>query len=339
MLSLADGRMFDADEAIEAGLIDLAGREKEAKEELGRLAGEERPDRIKTGSIGGRTYRKERWTPPPAIAIVGAYGSIRSGKSKRDFLSGGRTMGPETVVKQLEAASRNPGVKAIVFRVDSGGGSAVASNDILTELRRIQEEKGIPVVISMGNIAGSGGYWISMYGDAIFADPFTITGSIGVVFAKPVIERLYEKVGITNEVFKAGEHADAMSAGRHLTDEEMELLGGYIDGMYDYFLEHVSKSRKIEMDEVKRIARGRVYFGTQALDLRLIDKLGGLGDAVEHAAALAGIEEDYRTVYYKAFPGFVLRIGAGGIGEAVSRSLGSILGRSGDPFDEILSVY
>jgi protease-4 len=339
MLSLADGRMLDVEEAIEEGLIDSRGREKEAKEELGRLAGEERPDRIGTTSIARRTYRDERWTPPPAVAIVGAYGSIKSGKSKRDPISGARTMGPETVVKQLEAASRNPGVKAIVFRVDSGGGSAVASNDILTELRRIQEERGIPVVISMGNVAGSGGYWISMYGDAIFADPFTITGSIGVVFAKPVIERLYEKVGITNEVFKAGEHADAMSPSRSLTDEEMELLGGYIDGMYDYFLEHVSVSRKIDLDEVKRIARGRVYFGTQALELRLIDRLGGLGDAVEHAADMAGIKDDYRTVYYRAFPGLFWHLDELGIMGAVGSSLGSILGGSGDPFDEILSVY
>ncbi len=339
MLSLADGRMFDAEDAIEAGLIDRAGREKEAKEELGRLAGEDRPDRIKTGSIAGRTYREERWTPPPAVAIVGAYGSIRSGKSKRDLISGARTMGPETVTKQLEAAAKNPSVRAIVFRVDSGGGSAIASNDILTALRRIQEEKGIPIVISMANIAGSGGYWISMYGDAIFADPFTITGSIGVVFAKPVIERLYEKAGITNEVFKAGEHADAMSPSRRLTEEEMELLGGYIDGMYDYFLEHVSTSRNIEMSDVKKIARGRVYFGTQAMEIRLIDRLGGLGDAVEHAAAMAGIEEDYRTVYYKAFPGLFWHLDERGIVGLIGRSLGSILGDEGDPFDEVLSVY
>jgi protease-4 len=339
MTSLADGRMFDAEDAIEAGLIDRAGREKEAKEELGRLAGEDSPGRIKTRSIDRRRYRDERWTPPPAVAIVGAYGSIKPGKSKRDLFSGRRTMGPETVSKQIEAAAKNPRVKAIVFRVDSGGGSAVASNDILTELRRIQEERGIPIVISMGNVAGSGGYWISMYGDAIFADPFTITGSIGVVFAKPVIERLYEKVGITNEVFKAGEHSDAMSASRRLTDEEMELLGGYIDGMYDYFLEHVSASRKIEMDEVKRIARGRVYFGTQALEIRLIDRLGGLGDAVEHAAALAGIENDYRTVYYKAFPGLFWHFDEDSIMGAIGGSLGSILDGGGDPFDEVLSVY
>jgi protease-4 len=339
MLSLADGRMFDAEEAIEAGLVDRTGREKEAKEELGLLAEEERPDRIKTGSIAGRTYREERWTPPPAVAIVGAYGSIRPGKSKRDLMSGARTMGPETVTKQLEAASRNPAVRAIVFRVDSGGGSAIASNDILTALRRIQDEKGIPIVVSMGNVAGSGGYWISMYGDAIFADPFTITGSIGVVFAKPVIERLYEKVGITNEVFKAGEHSDAMSPSRNLTNEEMELLGGYIDGMYEYFLEHVSASRNIGIEEVKRIARGRVYFGTQAQDIRLIDELGGLGDAVEHAASMAGIEDDYRTIYYKAFPGLFWRIEEMGAVGAVGRALGSILGGDGDPFDEVVSLY
>jgi len=338
-LSLADGRMFSAEEAVAEGLVDMTGREKEAKEELGRLSDEEGRSGVSTVSIAHRTYWSERWTKAPAIAIVGAYGSIMPGKSKQDIFRGGRTMGSETVVKQLAAAARYPGVRAIVFRVDSGGGSGIASNEILTELRRIQVEEQIPVVVSMGNIAGSGGYWISMYGDAIFVDPFTITGSIGVVFAKPVIERLYEKVGITNEVFKAGEHADAMSPSRSLTEEEMELLGGYVDEMYDYFIGHVAKGRNMDEDEVRRIARGRVYFGTQALDLGLVDRIGGLEEAVEYAAKLGGVPEDYRTVYFKAFPGLLWNLDARNPAAGVARSIRSLFGGSGYGFDEMLTVY
>lgn len=339
LLALADGRMLSAEKAVSEGLVDMTGREKEARKELGRLASESNPDEISTCSISRRTYWSERWTPAPAIAIVGAYGSIMTGESKRSILRGGRTMGSETVVKQLRAAAHYPGVRAIVFRVDSGGGSGVASNEILTEIRRIQEEEKIPVVVSMGNIAGSGGYWISMYGDAIFADPYTITGSIGVVFAKPVLERLYGKVGITNEVFKAGEHADAMSLRRRLTEEEMEMLGGYIDDMYEYFLGHVSKGRRIEIEEVRRIAGGRVYFGTQALDLRLIDRLGGLREAVEEAAKLGGVEKDYRTVYFKAFPGLFWRLDERNLVSSTVRSLGSFLGGGTSGFDETISVH
>ena len=288
--------------------------------------------------VRGRTYWSERWTKAPAVAIVGAYGGIMPGKSKQDIFRGGRTMGSETVVKQLKAAAGYPGVEAIVFRVDSGGGSGIASNEILTELRRIQEEEGIPVVVSMSNVAGSGGYWISMYGDAIFVDPFTITGSIGVVFMKPVLERLYEKIGITNEVFKAGEHADAMSPSRRMNPEEMELLSGYIEEMYDYFVGHVAKGRKMKEDEVRRIARGRVYFGTQALELGLADELGGLEEAVEHAAMLAGTEEDYRTVYFRAFPGLFWKLEEHSPVSIITWPLRSLLGGGGYGFDEMLTI-
>ncbi|HUV36067.1 MAG TPA: signal peptide peptidase SppA [Patescibacteria group bacterium] len=304
MRELADGRIFSPDDAVAEGLVDVIGWEETGKEELGKLLGADDPEKLETAPFTRRRYWDERWTPPPAVAIVGAYGSIKPGTSKRGFLTGDRTMGSETVVDQLKAASAYPGVKAILFRIDSGGGSALASDEILNELRRIQKERKIPVIISMGNVAGSGGYWISMYGDAIFADPFTITGSIGVVAAKPVIQRLYERIGVTNEVYKAGKYADAWSARRNMTDEEMELLGAHIERMYDYFIENVAAGRGIDPDRVREIAEGRIYFGTQALGLDLVDRLGGLKDAVEYAASQAGIADDYRTVYFRAFPPF-----------------------------------
>jgi protease-4 len=305
MREIADGRLFSPDEAIEEHLVDAIGWKEDAEKELGILAGVRRPDRLQTSSIAGRTYWTERWTPPPSVAVVGAYGSIESGKSGRSIFTGGRTMGSATVAKQLKAASRQPGLRAIVLRVDSGGGSALASDEILEEIRRIKRERRIPVVVSMGNVAASGGYWISALGDAIFADPSTVTGSIGVVYAKPVLERLYEKAGITNEVYKVGEHADAASMSRRMTEDEKEMLAGHMGAIYDTFIGLVAEGRKMNPDRVRELAGGRVYLGTQALENGLIDRTGGLHDAIEYAASQAGVADDYRTVYFRAFPGFM----------------------------------
>lgn len=340
MKELADGRLFLPDDLLKERLVDAIGWKADAKKELGALAGVAKPDKLETARIKGRTYWSDRWTAPPIVAIVGAYGGIESGKSSRGLRSGSRTMGSETVVKQLKAAAKYPGVRAIVFRVDSGGGSALASDEILDEIRRIQREKKIPFIVSMGNVAGSGGYWISMYGDAIFADPFTVTGSIGVVWFKPVLERLYEKIGMTHETFKEGEHADGMSWSRHLTDDEMTMLDGYIGNMYGFFVDKVAEGRRLAPERVREIGGGRVYLGTQALELKLVDRLGGLTDAIEYAAEKAGIGADYRTAYFKAYPGFFetmsIDVSTTGVLGAVGRLW---RGGSSRGFDEMLRVF
>jgi protease-4 len=339
MKELADGRVFGPDELVKEHLVDAIGWEKDARSSLGTLVGAKKPDKLATGSIGRRSYWTERWSSAPAVAIVGAYGGIESGKSGRGITQGTRTMGSETVVKQLKAASRHPGVRAVVLRVDSGGGSALASDEILEEIRRIQAEVKIPVVVSMGNIAGSGGYWISMYGDRIFADPFTVTGSIGVVWFKPVLERLYEKIGMSNEIFKEGEHSDALSWHRAMTEEELKMLGGYIDGMYGIFVEKVAEGRKLDPERVREIGGGRVYLGTQALGLKLVDEIGGLKEAVSYAATKAGIEKDYRTVYFKAFPGFLESVSVDASAMGVARTLGRLVrGESAFGFDETVRI-
>ncbi|HVO76925.1 MAG TPA: signal peptide peptidase SppA, partial [Candidatus Bathyarchaeia archaeon] len=332
--------VFSPDELVKEHLVDAIGWEKDARSALGALAGVAHPDKLGTESIAGRTYWTDAWSEPPVVAIVGAYGGIESGKSGRSFTQGARTMGSETVVKQLKAASRYPGVKAIVFRVDSGGGSALASDEILEEIHRIQTEVRIPIVVSMGNVAGSGGYWISMHGDRIFADPFTITGSIGVVWFKPVLERLYEKIGMSNEVFKEGEHADALSANRRMTAEELKMLGNYLDLMYGVFVDKVASGRKLDPARVREIGGGRVYLGTQALTIRLVDEIGGLQDAVAFAASKTGIGDNYRTIYFKAFPGFFdsLSLDASPVG--VARTLMRLVrGGGGGGFDGTVRIY
>jgi protease-4 len=336
MLGIANGRVYMHEEAVNLGLIDAVGWEDEAREALGQLTGAREPRETRTTSLSRRKYWNERWKPAPVVAVVGAYGSIRSGKSKQDFFRGGRTMGSRTVVNQLKAASRYPDVRAIVFRVDSGGGSALASDEILKEIRRIQREIEIPVIISMSNVAGSGGYWISMHGDEVFADPFTITGSIGVVYAKPVIQRLYEKIGVTNEVYKVGEHADALSLRRMMTEEEREYLGEIIDGMYEHFIEQVAEGRNMDPDHVRDLAGGRVYFGTQALEINLVDRLGGLKDAIDYAATESGIGEDYRTVYFRAFPDIFFDLEDGGL--SIMKRLRNLWPLSDDQLYESLTV-
>ncbi|MDD4856531.1 MAG: signal peptide peptidase SppA [Candidatus Krumholzibacteria bacterium] len=340
MRELADGRIFAPDDLIAEHLVDAIGWEKDARAELGRLLGAKKPDKLETESIGRRTYWTERWTEAPAVAIVGAYGGIQSGKSGRSITQGSRTMGSETVVKQLKAASRYPGVRAIVLRVDSGGGSALASDEILEEIRRIKSEVKIPVVISMGNTAASGGYWISMYGDRIFADECTVTGSIGVVWFKPVLERLYGKIGVSNEVFKEGEHVDALSFSRRLTDEEMNMLGGYIDRMYGIFIDKVADGRRLDPDRVREIGGGRVYLGTQALGIKLVDELGGINDAVSFAATKAGVEKDYRTVYFKAFPGLFASLSEDSSPIGIARTIARLIrGSGGTGYDETVCIY
>jgi len=337
---LADGKLFLPEEAIKEKLIDRHGWEKEAKEELGKLAGVKNPDKINTVKIKPRRYWSERWTPPPVIAVVGAYGEIASGESGRSFFNGQRIMGSKTVVRQLKAASSYPGVRAIVLRVDSPGGSALASDEILKEIVRIKKEKKLPVIISMSDVAGSGGYWISMMGDRIFADPFTVTGSIGVAFARQVFQKLYEKAGITREVFKSSEHADAFTSGRHLSEDEMQMLIRFVDHAYDRFVELVAEGRGMSVDEVRKIAEGRVYFGTQAKKINLVDEIGGLKEAIEYAAKSTGIDKDYRTVYFKAFPGFLEKLLKGRLYSGVIHHIaGFITGVNENGFEETVVIY
>ena len=340
MTKLADGRIFRPEELVAERLLDEVGWERDAKTALGRLVSAKRPDELETSRIGRRVNWTDRWGAAPAVAIVGAYGGIESGKSERSLRNGSRTMGSETVVRQLKAAAKRPGVRAIVLRVDSGGGSALASDEILEEIRRIRRENELPVVVSMGNIAASGGYWISMYGERVFADPFTITGSIGVVWFKPVLERLYEKIGVTHETYKRGEHADALSLGRAMTDKEKGMLGAYIEALYDLFVDGVAEGRGLSSERVREIGGGRIYLGTQALELRLVDEIGSLGDAVAEAARRGGIDGDYDTVYFKAFPGLFgsFELDSGPIG--VARVLGRLLRRGSEgAFDNTLTVF
>ncbi|MBC7819021.1 MAG: signal peptide peptidase SppA, partial [Planctomycetaceae bacterium] len=218
----------------------------------------------------------------PKIAVIHASGMIMPGASASDFL-GDSTLGSDTLVKAIEKASSDATVKAIVLRIDSPGGSALASDLIWRAIEKVEK----PIVASMGDVAGSGGYYIAMGADTIFAEPGTITGSIGVVGGKIALEGLYNKVGITTSVVARGKNSGILSMTSGFTESERAAMTKLLLDIYKQFTEKAAKGRKMEYAKLEKLARGRIYSGATALKLGLIDKLGTLEDAVEHAKELA----------------------------------------------------
>ncbi len=305
--SVCDGRIFIPDKAVDAGLIDDIGEYEDAKAVALGLAGgdvpEERED-IKTVNVATWHDKEYHWGKKPVIAVVGAYGGIQEGRGGTDPLRGGQSIGSETLVKALRAARKNPDVDAVVLRVDSGGGSGLASDIIWYETVKVAKEK--PLIVSMGDVAASGGYYIAIAGEKIFVEPLTITGSIGVVGMMPVIAELYEKIDATHETFKRGEHADQFSPMRKLTDEEREMAEEVITWFYDDFVEKAAEARGMSTDELHELAQGRVYMGSQALENGLVDERGGLSAAIDYACERVGVErEDASVVYYRESRSFM----------------------------------
>lgn len=218
------------------------------------------------------------------IAIVYANGEIISGKGNQEMI------GSETTVKHLRKARLNDSIKAVVLRVNSPGGSALASDVIWREIELIKKA-GKPVVVSMGDLAASGGYYISCNADRIFAQENTITGSIGVFGMIPNAERFFKnKMGITFDRAKTNEHADLMSISKPLTEEEYKVIQKEVDRIYDDFITKVSKGRNMSKEMVDSIGQGRVWSGKDAIAINLVDEIGGIEEAVQHAATLAKLD-------------------------------------------------
>lgn len=191
------------------------------------------------------------------------------------------------VIEQIHDAVESSDVKAIVVRINSPGGGVGASQEIYREVTKIKDKK---VVASMGSIAASGGYYIACGAEKVYANPGTLTGSIGVLMEFANFEEILGKIGVKGYVIKSGEHKDLGSPLRPMTDAEKELLQGVIDNTYRQFVGVVSKGRKLPDDYVKGLADGRIFTGEQAKDLKLVDELGNLEDAVDGAAKMAGIK-------------------------------------------------
>jgi protease-4 len=230
---------------------------------------------------------------PNKIAVLYAQGPIVMSDGEMGFTGDYRHITAEDVTKQLERIQRTKSVKALVFRVDSGGGSALVSDVIWNELKKANAR--IPVVVSMGNLAASGGYYISCGADYIFAQPNTQTGSIGVVSLIPNWQKLRKWADVNTYQIRRGKYANFLSPNFAPSQKDKESLTLMMENVYKEFKERVAEGRKMSLTEVEKVAQGRVWTGIDAVENGLVDELGGLDDAIAKAAELAGVE-DYSTL-------------------------------------------
>lgn len=201
------------------------------------------------------------------------------------------------IVDEIKEHAKDHSIKAIILRIDSPGGAVGPSQEIYDEVKKASAEKHI--VVSMGSVAASGGYYIASPADMIFANPGTLTGSIGVIMEIPNLEGLMTKIGVRTEVIKSGRHKDMASAFRKMEKEDRELLQGVLDNVHEQFIRAVAEGRKLSVDGIRPIADGRIFTGEQAKGLRLVDELGTLEDAIGKAAELAGISGEPEVVSKK----------------------------------------
>jgi protease-4 len=232
-----------------------------------------------------------------AVAIVRVEGAILSGSPPVSPLGDGGAYSDQ-IVEHLEQAQEDASVKAIVLRVNSPGGSVVASDEIYQKMLEVEK----PIVVSMGELAASGGYYVSAPADVIMANPATLTGSIGVITQVPNLEELMEKIGVEVVVIKSGIHKDEGSPFREMTEEEEAIWQAIIDEAYGQFVAIVAEGRDLPEEKVREIADGRIYTGKQAMELGLVDELGNLPEAIDRAAELGGIEGEPRLVEYHRPP-------------------------------------
>ncbi len=292
-------------EAKNQGLIDKVAYVDEVMTELKQLTGNTKKDESFT-KINITTYventeigRKNTRDSEKKIAVVYAVGSIVDGQGGINDIGGDR------FAKLLRQLRQDDNVKAVVLRVNSPGGSASASDVIQREI--ILTKKVKPVIISMGDVAASGGYWISTYGDRIFAEENTITGSIGVFGLLLNVQKLGNNNGITWDVVKTSKFADSNTTSRPKTPEEIAIIQKFVDQTYNQFITKVSESRKIPLQKVAEIAQGRVWSGQQAKQLGLVDEIGGLEQAINYAEKQAKLGKNWQLEEYPQRKSFAER--------------------------------
>jgi protease-4 len=278
--ALIDEGPFDAVAAREAGLVDELLYRDEVED---KVSGSERvgPARYIRGARGFGFDRR------PKLALVYAIGDIMPGEGSSSPFGGGGFAGADTISRGLRQAAGDASIRAIILRVDSPGGVGTAADAIWREVGRARRKK--PVIVSMGDAAASGGYYIAMNGDAILAQPGTITGSIGVFSGKFSLRGLYEKVGLSHETVLRGRNAALFSSWEPWTEEQRARIRLLTESFYEVFITKAAEGRNRTPEEIDAVAQGRVWTGEQALEIGLVDRLGGLATAVTVAREKAGI--------------------------------------------------
>lgn len=308
-----DGGPYTAETAREAGLIDAIEHRQAFEAMLKETYGEDlafdkkygqkvepKPDFSTPfgmfkflGEVMGGGAKKSAASEQKSIAIIYVDGPIVLSESDgMSLLGGGQSAVAGRVRRALDDAANDDTVKAVVLRVSSPGGSAVASEIILDATRRVKAKK--PFVVSMGDVAGSGGYYVAMASDQIFADRATITASIGVVGGKLATEGLFDKVGVRFKAYERGENAGMLSSSSVFSERERIRMQAWMDDIYGVFKDHVLKNREGKLTKpIDELSGGRVFTGAQALELGLVDRLGTMHDAITHVAAEAELGDDY----------------------------------------------
>lgn len=278
LISCIDSGIITAKDAKNLGLVDSLIYPIDYEEIEQELAGDE--ENI-TGFLKYITEREMSFPPrEKKIAVIYASGSIHTGESKPGYFGASASIGSKTYTKALKDAADDDDIIGIILRVDSGGGSALASDIIRDAVQYAKDKK--PVIASMTSVAASGGYYIAMACDSIFVEPMTITGSIGVLYGKPSLKGLYEKLGIRKDIsIYRGKHSGLTSDYERLTPEEYEFIKRYIEDIYNDFVGKAAEDRKKGFDELEPVARGRVYTGKEAITFGLVDRFGGLNDAID----------------------------------------------------------
>jgi len=286
---------FTASEARTRRLVDKVAYLDEVVADLKQLTGSSEEDksfrqiRISTyAKVEDKDFKKR--TSKNKIALVYAEGEIVNGQGS------GQQVGGDRLARQLRQLRQDEDIKAVVLRINSPGGSVTASEEIQREVRLSRDKK--PVIVSMGDYAASGGYWIATGANHIFAEPNTITGSIGVFGLQFNVQKLANSNGLTWDVVKTGRYADRATISRPKTPQELAIAQKWVNQIYDQFLNKVAESRKLPKQKVAQIAQGRVWSGQDAKALGLVDEIGGIDDAIEYAAKQAKLGENWELEEY-----------------------------------------
>ena len=295
VIRLIDGGPYGAEEAFHNGLVDHLSYWDEVVERAEAEAGSS-PDWLDLEKFAALVPTHE--DAEAVIALIEGVGQIQEGDNSDG--PGGWVMGADTVASAIDDAIEDSDVRAILFRISSGGGSAVASETIGRQIRRAVEMKK-PVIVSMGDVAASGGYWIAMDATRIVAGPGTLTGSIGVLAGKPVLDGLWNRLGVNWGTVGKGANASMWSLNEDFGARGQERLESFLDETYEAFTEGVARGRGIAREDVQAIAEGRVWTGMQAQDLGLVDDLGGFARALELTRVEIGLDPD-QPVSIRRFP-------------------------------------
>lgn len=308
-LNAAADRMMlfqPAEESVKCGLADTLIYKNDVRNYLKRMAGIDEDDDLPVLGLEAMTNVKKNVPKDKSGNIVAVYyasGEIIDYETTSPLASGTEPMiVASEVIKDLRKLKDDKNVKAVVLRVNSPGGSAYGSEQIWYAVSELKKEK--PVIVSMGDYAASGGYYISCNADTIVAEPTTLTGSIGIFGMFPNVKGLTDKIGLKFDVVKTNQYADFGALGRPMNDGEKSLMQMYVNQGYDLFLTRCSDGRDISKEDLDKIAQGRVWTGSTAKELGLVDELGGLDKALEIAINKAGIESGYTVMSYPAPKGF-----------------------------------